>query len=64
MKPKLIPELDVSNLAISLSFYLDILGFKLVYKRSEDLFAILDLEGACIMLEEAAGPGRRFRTAW
>jgi uncharacterized glyoxalase superfamily protein PhnB len=34
-----------------------------LYERSEERFAFLNLEGAQFMLEEAAGPGRRFRTA-
>lgn len=63
MNPKIIPELDVSNLKTSLYFYTQILGFKVEYDRPEERFVFLDLDGAKIMLEEAAGPGRRFRTA-
>lgn len=60
---KITPELDVTNLAVSLKFYVDILGFSIVFVREEEKFAFLDLNGAQLMLEEAAGPGRRFRTA-
>jgi len=63
MQPKLIPELDVSDLQSSLSFYVKTIGFKIVYERAEERFAFIDLDGASIMLEEAQGPGRRFRTA-
>lgn len=63
MAPRLIPELDVSDLKKSLHFYLSVIGCQLKYDRPEERFAMLDLEGAQIMLEEAAGPGRRFRTA-
>jgi hypothetical protein len=34
-----------------------------LYARPEERFAFLELEGANLMLEEAAGPGRRFHTA-
>lgn len=60
--PKLIPEFDVLDLAASLAFYVEGLGFKLVFERPEEKFAYLDLDGASLMLEEAAGPGRRFHT--
>ena len=60
---RLIPELDVSDLDRSLAFYVDVIGFKVLYARPEERFAFLDLAGALLMLEEAAGPGRRFRTA-
>ena len=60
---RLIPELDVSDLDRSLAFYVDVIGFKVLYDRPEERFAFLDLAGALLMLEEAAGPGRRFRTA-
>ena len=62
MKPRLIPELDVSSLTTSLPFYQQLLGFTLEYERPEERFAMLSLEGAYLMLEEAGGPGRRFRT--
>lgn len=60
---RLVPELDVSDLDRSLNFYVDAVGFSVVYRRPEERFAFLDLDGAHLMLEEAAGPGRRFRTA-
>jgi len=63
MQPRLIPELDVSDLSESLHFYCRSIGFKLKYDRPEERFAMLEFEGAYLMLEEASGPGRRFRTA-
>lgn len=63
MPPKIVPELDVEDIDVSLALYVNILGFKILYSRSEERFAYLDLDGAHLMLEEAAGPGRRFRTA-
>lgn len=59
----LIPELDVTNLQASLSFYADLLGFHVVFERATERFAYLAFDSAQLMLEEAAGPGRRFRTA-
>jgi len=50
---RLVPELAVSNLETSIHFYTQILGFTLAYRRSEPVFAYLDLDGAQIMLEEA-----------
>jgi catechol 2,3-dioxygenase-like lactoylglutathione lyase family enzyme len=62
-EPKLIPELDVSDLVRSLRFYVDVLGFRVVYERHEEAFAMLEREGARLMIEAAPGPGRRFTTA-
>lgn len=61
--PRLIPELDVANLDRSLAAYLGVFGFGCRLRRPEEKFAYLIREGAHLMLQEAAGPGRRFRTA-
>jgi catechol 2,3-dioxygenase-like lactoylglutathione lyase family enzyme len=61
--PPLTPELDVDDLSASLRVYIDAFGFKVLFERPEERFACLELEGAHLMLEEASGPGRRFRTA-
>jgi len=63
MTGRIVPELDVSDLDFSLAFYTALPGFRILYSRPEEKFAYLDLDGAHLMLEEAAGPGRRFRTA-
>jgi catechol 2,3-dioxygenase-like lactoylglutathione lyase family enzyme len=60
---RLTPELDVSDLQTSLAFYVDTLGFRICFERPEEGFAFLERDGACLMLESATGPGRRFRTA-
>ena len=39
------------------------LGFRVWFERPEERFAYLVLDSVHLMLEEAAGPGRRFRTA-
>ena len=47
----LIPELSVSNLEESLSFYLSI-GFTIAYRREENNFCFIELEGNQIMLDQ------------
>ena len=59
MAPKLVPELYCSSLERSLLFYVDVLGFDVLYQRREDCFAYLDLNGAQLMLEQADA-GRSF----
>ena len=59
----LVPELDVTELDASMRFYGGVLGFRTLFERPAERFAYLALDGAELMLQEAAGPGRRFRTA-
>jgi catechol 2,3-dioxygenase-like lactoylglutathione lyase family enzyme len=61
--PSLVPELDVSSVSCSLRFYEEVLGFSVVYSRPDDGFVYLERKGTHLMIEQAAGPGRRFRTA-
>jgi catechol 2,3-dioxygenase-like lactoylglutathione lyase family enzyme len=61
--PPIVPELDVADLARSLSFYVDVLGFSVRIERPEERFAYLTRGPVHLMLEQADGPGRRFRTA-
>ncbi len=49
---KLIPELVVSDLAVSLAFYVGKLDFAIKYERKEDKFAFIEKEGSQLMLEE------------
>lgn len=60
---RLVPELDVADLDRSLAFYVGVAGFRILFGRPEERFAYLDRDGAQLMVEEATGPGRRFRTA-
>jgi len=52
---KLVPELYCADLERSLAFYVDVLGFTVLYQRREERFAYLDLDGAQIMLEQPVG---------
>ena len=49
---KLIPEMSVTDIQISLHFYTEIIGFTIEYSRSEEKFYFLSLEGSQIMVEE------------
>lgn len=57
----LVPEFTVSNLANSLEFYVNILGFKIKYQRREEGFAYLNIGDAELMLDQL-GQGRDFST--
>src|SRR3989344_8076404 len=53
---KLVPELLVEDLDISLSFWRDLLGFEIVYQRPEQGLVYLErVEGAQIMLCKRSG---------
>ena len=49
---QMIPEFDVFDLKKSLEFYVDLIGFKVIYDRQEDKFAFLQLENVQIMVQE------------
>jgi catechol 2,3-dioxygenase-like lactoylglutathione lyase family enzyme len=56
--PRLVPELYVSDIDCSRRFYTGVLGFAVLYDRPEERFAYLVREGAALMLEQPADPGR------
>lgn len=49
---KLVPELIVMNLEKSKAFWIDLIGFKIMYQREEEHFVYLDLNGVQFMLEQ------------
>src|SRR5260221_4029411 len=58
---RLVPELLVEDIAISLPFWRDRLGFAIAYQRPEERFVYLERpEGAQIMLSQRSG---RWETA-
>lgn len=61
--PPVVPELDVADLDLSLRFYTAALGFERRFERPEERFAYLTRGPVHLMLQQADGPGRRFRTA-
>ncbi|GAA4176879.1 VOC family protein [Gryllotalpicola koreensis] len=61
LEPALVPELLVSDLTRSLSFWVDLCGFSVRYSRREERFAYLTLGTAHVMLEQT-GLGRNWIT--
>jgi catechol 2,3-dioxygenase-like lactoylglutathione lyase family enzyme len=59
---RLVPELLVTDIKVSLHFWCDLCGFKIAFERLYEGFAYLDLEGAQVMLEER-GRNRNWITA-
>lgn len=49
---RLVPEMIVSDLARSLRFYCEVLGFRIEYQRLEHHFAFLSFHGSQLMLEQ------------
>ncbi len=53
---RLVPEILVQDLAVSCSFWLNLLGFEIAYQRPEENFVYLERgEGAQIMLSQRSG---------
>jgi catechol 2,3-dioxygenase-like lactoylglutathione lyase family enzyme len=48
----MVPELLVSDFEKSLSFYVDILGFSIMFQRTDPNFAYIEIGGAQLMIEE------------
>lgn len=61
-EPALVPELLVVDLDRSLTFWLDVCGFEVLYSRPEERFAYIALGVAHLMLEQI-GAGRNWITA-
>jgi catechol 2,3-dioxygenase-like lactoylglutathione lyase family enzyme len=57
----LIPELSVRDVAVSLAFYRDLLGFAVAYQRPAEGFALLERDGSQLMLDQI-GLGRTWET--
>lgn len=54
----LLPELYVTDFKNSLHFYVDILGFKLEYKRDNPKFGFLSYQSSQLMIQELV-PGEK-----
>ncbi|NQZ14107.1 MAG: VOC family protein [Alphaproteobacteria bacterium] len=62
-EPALIPELNCTDIEKSLAFYVDLLGFKILYDRPESYFAMLERQGVQIMIEQLSEHERRWIAA-
>ena len=60
-QPTLIPELQVLDYDKSLDFYTRLAGFEVVYDRLEESFAMLETNGARLMIEGLATKSRSWR---
>lgn len=56
----LIPELKVLNFKTSLDFYTRLAGFIILYERPEHDFAMLEINGAQLMIEGLTGKSRNW----
>jgi catechol 2,3-dioxygenase-like lactoylglutathione lyase family enzyme len=63
-RPRLVPELAVTDITASRRFWCDVLGFSVLYDRPEDGFAYLDLDGAELMLDQIDGGALERRGIW
>ena len=59
----LIPELCCSDFETTRKFYIDILGFEILYERPEEGFAMLNYQGSHLMIDEIPEGGSRWETA-
>ena len=59
---QMVPEVDVFNLAKSLHFYTNIIGFKGGYNREEDKFALLQFEDVQLMIQEIDKENNKWET--
>ena len=48
----LIPEISCTDFKTSLKFYIEVLGFTILFQRPEHNFAMLDHQGAQLMIEQ------------
>ncbi len=56
------PEFDVFNLEETLNFYVNLIGFSVVYDRPEDRFAFLQFEKVQIMVQEIDKENNKWET--
>lgn len=58
----LTPELCCSDFSASLAFYTNVLGFVIQYQRPEEGFAMLERQGARLMLDQLNGRDGKARS--
>lgn len=63
MNVRLVPELLVMNLAASLRFWCDLIGFSITYERRQEGFVFLSREGVSFMLlQQSDKAARKWKT--
>lgn len=60
--PGLVPELLVTDFGRSLAFWCDLVGFHVLYDRPDELFAMLKLGSAAVMIEQGQEGARQWLT--
>ena len=63
-RPRLVPELKVTDISASCRFWCGLLGFSVLYDRPEDGFAYLTLDGAEVMLDQRGAGALDRRGIW
>jgi catechol 2,3-dioxygenase-like lactoylglutathione lyase family enzyme len=63
-RPHLVPELAVTDIATSIAFWRDMLGFRVLYDRPEQGFASMERDGVEIMLDQIDGGAVERRGIW
>jgi len=59
-EPALIPELYCTDIKKTLDFYINVLGFKILYDRPESFFAMIERQGTHIMIEQLSDNERKW----
>lgn len=62
MTLRIVPELYCFDMSLSLSFFVDVLGFSVKYERPEEEFAYLTFNDVDLMLEGINGNTRKWIT--
>ena len=62
MNLRVVPELYCSNVTLSASFFIDVLGFQVEYERPEEGFYYLNRDGVSLMLEGIMPSNRQWFT--
>lgn len=63
-RPRLVPELAVTDALASIRFWRDVLGFRVLYERPDEGFASMERDGVEIMLDQIGGGAPERRGIW
>ncbi|MGO2149347.1 bleomycin resistance protein [Halomonas sp.] len=62
MSFKVVPEIYCTDIAESMSYFTQVLGFTIKYERPDEHFAYLSRDGVDLMLEGLSGDSRKWIT--